>query len=47
MIATEAPPKVTHNEIIKEAIPTLAGAIAQTLADPKLDRFSEDDVQFL
>ncbi len=47
MIATEAPPKVTHNEIIKEAIPTLAGAIAQTLADPNSDRFSEDDVQFL
>ena len=47
MIATEAPPKVTHNEIIKEATPTLAGAIAQTLADPSLDRFSEDDVQFL
>jgi len=47
MIATEAPPKVTHNEIIKEAIPTLAGAIAQTLADPNTDRFSEDDVQFL
>ena len=47
MIATEAPPKVTHNEIIKEATPTLAGAIARTLADPSLDRFSEDDVQFL
>jgi len=47
MIATEAPPKVTHNEIIKEAIPTLAGAIVQTLADPNIDRFSEDDVQFL
>src|SRR6266571_2332723 len=47
MIATEAPPKVTHNEIIKEATPTLAGAIAQTLADPNIDRFSEDDVQFL
>src|SRR5438876_12100717 len=47
MIATEAPPKVTHNEIIKEATPTLAGAIAQTLADPSLDRFPEDDVQFL
>ena len=47
MIATEAPPKVTHNEIIKEATPTLAGAIARTLADPALDRFSEDDVQFL
>src|SRR5207237_2239526 len=47
MITTEAPPKVTHNEIIKEATPTLAGAIAQTLADPEADRFSEDDVQFL
>ena len=47
MIATDAPPKVTHNETIKEAIPTLAGAIAQTLADPNIDRFSEDDVQFL
>ena len=38
---------MTHNEIIKEATPTLAGAIAQTLADPEADRFSEDDVQFL
>src|SRR5438034_9147987 len=47
MIATEAPPKVTHNEIIKEATPTLAGAIAQTLAAPNIDRVSEDDVQFL
>src|SRR5213080_1305284 len=47
MITTEAPLKVTHNEIIKEATPTLAGAIAQTLADPNSDRFSEDDVQFL
>src|SRR6266550_7250346 len=47
MIATEAPPKVTHNEIIKDAIPTLAGAIAQTLADSNIDRFTEDDVQFL
>src|SRR5205823_10838546 len=47
MITTEAPPKVTHNEIIKEATPTLAGAIAKTLADPEADRFSEDDVQFL
>src|SRR3989442_1929886 len=47
MITTDAPLKVTHNEIIKEAIPTLAGAIARTLADPEADRFSEDDVQFL
>ena len=47
MIETEAAPKVTHNEAIKEAIPTLAGAIAATLADSDTDRFSEDDVQFL
>ena len=39
--------KRTHNEAIKEAVPTLAGTIAQTLADPSVDRFSEDDVQFL
>src|SRR5690242_8317096 len=47
MIVSEAPPKVTHNEIIKEATPTLAGGIANTLADANSDRFSEDDVQFL
>src|SRR5438874_3374142 len=47
MITTDAPLKVTHNEVIKEATPTLAGAIAQTLADPEADRFSEDDTQFL
>lgn len=40
-------PKVSHNEVIKGAVPTLAGTIASTLADPALDRFSEDDVQFL
>jgi sulfite reductase (NADPH) hemoprotein beta-component len=38
---------VTHNEVIKEATPTLAGGIADTLADANADRFSEDDVQFL
>jgi sulfite reductase (NADPH) hemoprotein beta-component len=47
MIAAEAPLKVTHNEIIKEATPTLAGAVAATLADAGAERFSEDDVQFL
>lgn len=40
-------PKLSHNEILKENCPTLAGTIAQTLADPALDRFSEDDQQFL
>src|SRR6266446_2985503 len=39
--------KPTHNEEIKTAIPTLAGAIATTLADSAADRFSEDDAQFM
>src|SRR5215510_9112105 len=41
------PPKVTHNESLKEAGPTLAGSIGATLADPAIERFSEDDGQFL
>ena len=41
------PKKPTHNEEIKAAIPTLAGSIAATLADPAVDHFSEDDNQFL
>jgi sulfite reductase (NADPH) hemoprotein beta-component len=45
MIQHEA--KRTHNEVIKEAIPTLAGTIAATLKDPAADRFSEDDQQFI
>src|ERR1022692_3130154 len=49
MIGTEIgePAKLTHNEDIKAAIPTLAGSIAETLADESLDHFSEDDNQFL
>ena len=47
MIAPAAPTKVTHNELLKEASPTLAGQIATTLADPVADRFAEDDTQFL
>src|SRR5688572_19685265 len=39
--------KVTHNEALKEASPTLAGGIAATLSDAAADRFSEDDGQFL
>jgi len=39
--------KWTRNEVIKEANPTLAGSIPQTLADAALDRFAEDDTQFL
>ncbi len=39
--------KLTHHESIKKSVPTLAGTIAATLADPNADRFSDDDVQFL
>jgi sulfite reductase (NADPH) hemoprotein beta-component len=47
MITSGAEPKLTHNEQIKLAVPTLAGQIAATLSDPAADRFSEDDAQFL
>lgn len=47
MITTETAPKLTHNEEIKEAIPTLAGRIGTTLQDANADRFSDDDQQFL
>jgi sulfite reductase (NADPH) hemoprotein beta-component len=39
--------KQSANELLKEKSPTLAGTIAQTLADPQADRFVEDDTQFL
>ncbi|MBI3868280.1 MAG: NADPH-dependent assimilatory sulfite reductase hemoprotein subunit [Verrucomicrobia bacterium] len=39
--------KLTHNELIKDATPTLAGTIGATMADSGLDRFSDDDGQFL
>src|SRR5271169_4007131 len=39
--------KLTHNEEIKTAIPTLAGTIAATLADANADHFTDDDSQFL
>ena len=46
-MSNRAPAKLTHNEDIKAAIPTLAGAIAATLNDAGTDHFSEDDNQFL
>jgi sulfite reductase (NADPH) hemoprotein beta-component len=46
-MSNEAPAKLTHNEEIKDAIPTLAGTIAATIADASADHFSEDDNQFL
>jgi len=47
MIKTDKEPVVTRNELLKEASPTLAGTIAQTLDDAAADHFSEDDNQFL
>jgi sulfite reductase (NADPH) hemoprotein beta-component len=39
--------ELTHNEVIKDAVPTLAGTIAAALANPSADQFSGDDNQFL
>lgn len=39
--------KLSPNEVIKSANPTLAGTIASTLANRETDRFTEDDTQFL
>src|SRR3972149_8585202 len=47
MTMSAAETKLTHNEEIKEAIPTLAGTIAATLANPGTDQFTADDNQFL
>jgi len=47
MIASEAPPKLTRNEHLKSNSTVLAGTIAQTLANPELDHFTEDDYEFL
>ena len=49
MITPEAPPapKLTRNEGLKSNNTTLAGTIAQTLADPSVDHFTDDDYEFL
>lgn len=39
--------KLTHNEIIKEAVPTLAGTISTIIDDASVEKFEEDDIQFL
>jgi len=44
---TEKELKITHNEVIKEVNPSLAGDIAPTLADAEVEAFSKDDQQFL
>ncbi|MCC6415751.1 MAG: NADPH-dependent assimilatory sulfite reductase hemoprotein subunit [Opitutaceae bacterium] len=46
MSATD-PLKPSHNEVLKGSVPTLAGQLAATMADPNADRFSDDDTQFL
>jgi sulfite reductase (NADPH) hemoprotein beta-component len=46
-VIEEKPVKVTHNEDIKGAIPTLAGTIAATIADGSVDHFTDDDREFL
>src|ERR1700744_4443621 len=47
MIDPTAPPKLTRNEGLKANNPILSGTISQTLADSSLERFSEDDYEFL
>ena len=47
MITTGAPAKLSRNEGLKDASPTLAGTIGATLADTALERFSDDDYEFL
>ena len=46
-MSAEATGKLTHNEDIKAAIPTVAGTIAATLANSAEDHFSHDDYEFL
>ena len=47
MINTDVESVVTRNEFLKDASPTLAGSIAETIADAATDRFTDDDGQFL
>src|SRR5882762_8927583 len=47
MITDPAPAKLSRNEGLKEACPTLSGNIGATLANPAVDRFSDDDYEFL
>src|SRR5579872_1195490 len=47
MITTATPAKLSRNEGLKENCPTLAGTIVATLANTAVDRFSDDDYEFL
>ena len=46
-MSAEATVKLTHNEDIKAAIPTIAGTISATIANTEVDHFSHDDYEFL
>jgi sulfite reductase (NADPH) hemoprotein beta-component len=47
MITTASPAKLTRNEGLKENCPTLSGTISATLANTAVDRFTDDDYEFL
>jgi sulfite reductase (NADPH) hemoprotein beta-component len=47
MIESRAAVKLSRNEELKLTHPALAGSIASTLHNPELDRFSDDDYEFL
>ena len=47
MIDSTPEKKLSHNEVLKQNDPILAGNLAETLNDPEADRFSNDDGQFL
>ena len=47
MITSVASAKHSRNEGLKTHSPTLSGTIASTLANPAIDRFTEDDYEFL
>src|SRR5690349_11408199 len=47
MITTPPTAKPSRNEGLKSGCPTLAGTIGPTLANPAVDRFTEDDYEFL
>ena len=46
-MSDKPPAPLSKNEVLKQRIPTLAGNIAATLADPAVEKFSEDDEQFI
>jgi sulfite reductase (NADPH) hemoprotein beta-component len=47
MIETAAPVKLSRNEGLKSQRPLLNGTIREALADPSLDRFTDEDYEFL